>query len=161
MHSSRPASEADNKMEKTSLGSKANERRIERLRALRAKFAQQEDLARALHWTAPYLCQLIGPHPTRPISEKTARKIEARLGLASGALDAEPAPRPNGHAFEAASLVAPAMAAVDDELAKHKRKLSRAQYRALVEHVHSRAVGHGGVDAAEVASLVRLVLLFA
>lgn len=148
-------------MEKTSLGSKANERRVERLREIRAKYAQQDDLARALHWTAPYLCQLIGPHPTRPISEKTARKIETRLGLVSGALDAERAPKANGHAFAEASLVTAAMAAVDDELAKHKRKLSRAQYRALVEHVHSRSVGQGVVDAAEVASLVRLVLLFA
>lgn len=149
-------------MEKTVLGSKTNDRRVANLRQLRARFIQQEELAKALDWTAPYVCQLIGPHPSRPISERTARTIESRLGLAEGALDAGPGAAKRGRAVGASSanLVAPVMAALDDEIARHKVELSRAQYRAVVDHVHREAVTRGSVDAGAVRALVRLLRLF-
>jgi hypothetical protein len=150
-------------MEKASIGSRTNERRVGNLREIRSRFAQQEDLARALEWTAPYLCQLIGPHPTRPITERTARKIERRLGLPDGALDADPASGTGGGRWRtaAASFVAPVMAAVDDEIARHRRTLSREQYRALVDYLHRQAVARGSVDRNEVKGLLGLLSQFA
>lgn len=151
-------------MEKTVLGSKTNDRRIANLRRLRARFIQQEELAKALDWTAPYVCQLIGPHPSRPISERTARKIERRLGLPEGALDAEPGTAKRngaGAASSASNLVAPVMTALDEEIGRQRMELSRVQYRALVDHVHRDAVTRGGVDPDAVRGLVRLLRLFA
>lgn len=36
---------------------------------------------------ASFLVQMIGPHPTRPVSEKTARMVEATLALPPESLD--------------------------------------------------------------------------
>lgn len=37
-----------------------------------------------------FLVQMAGPNPSRPVSEKTARKIEKVLGLADGVMDRPP-----------------------------------------------------------------------
>lgn len=39
------------------------------------------------HSNPSFMSQMIGPNPTRPVSELTARKIEEQLGLAVGHLD--------------------------------------------------------------------------
>lgn len=51
-------------------------------------------LARKLKVSKSYISQLIGPHPTRHISEETARTFEKKLRLDEGALDADP---PDSH----------------------------------------------------------------
>lgn len=43
--------------------------------------------ARLGYSNASYLVQMAGPNPTRPVTEKTARKFEMQLNLAPGWLD--------------------------------------------------------------------------
>lgn len=40
------------------------------------------------HANSSYLSQLVGPNPTRQVSERVARGIEGKLGLTAGWLDA-------------------------------------------------------------------------
>lgn len=52
------------------------------------RYKTQRELAKVLGFSQPsYLSQLIGPRPSRPITERSARLFEARLGLALGSLD--------------------------------------------------------------------------
>jgi hypothetical protein len=62
--------------------------RRENLRTLARQWGGPTSLARKLgHANGSYLAQLIGPRPSREVSEKTAREIEQRLGLPVGWMD--------------------------------------------------------------------------
>lgn len=64
--------------------------RRENLRALMREWGGPTSLAKKLgHANGSYLAQLIGPNPSRDISEKVAREIESKLGLPSNWLDQE------------------------------------------------------------------------
>lgn len=66
------------------------ETRLFRLRQLAAQWGGPVSLAQRVGYSnASYLVQMIGPNPTRPITEKTARKIEEKLELPRGWLDNE------------------------------------------------------------------------
>lgn len=53
------------------------------LRALADTYGSKE-LALQVGWKQTRLSQLIGPTPSRPVTEKTALRIEEKLGLAKG-----------------------------------------------------------------------------
>jgi hypothetical protein len=61
-----------------------------RLKNLRAQLDSlgYDHIANKLHCSISYLSQIAGPNPTRPITEKTARKIEKALRLKPNSLDA-------------------------------------------------------------------------
>lgn len=64
--------------------------RRENLRALMREWGGPTSLAKKLgHTNGSYLAQLIGPHPSREVSEKVAREIEGKLALPLGWLDGE------------------------------------------------------------------------
>ena len=64
--------------------------RRENLRALMREWGGPTSLAKKLgHANGSYLAQLIGPHPSREVSEKVAREIEGKLALPLGWLDGE------------------------------------------------------------------------
>lgn len=64
--------------------------RRENLRTLARQWGGPTSLSRKLgHSNGSYLAQLIGPNPSRDVSEKTARDIENRLQLPTGWMDAE------------------------------------------------------------------------
>jgi hypothetical protein len=64
--------------------------RRENLRALMREWGGPTSLAKKLgHSNGSYLAQLIGPHPSREVSEKVAREIEGKLALPLGWLDGE------------------------------------------------------------------------
>lgn len=64
--------------------------RRDNLRALATEWGGPTSLAKKLgHSNGSYLAQLIGPHPSRDISEKVAREIESKLALPLGWLDQE------------------------------------------------------------------------
>ena len=64
--------------------------RRENLRALMREWGGPTSLAKKLgHSNGSYLAQLIGPHPSREVSEKVAREIEGKLALPVGWLDGE------------------------------------------------------------------------
>lgn len=69
--------------------------RIENLRKLIHRHGGSAALARELgHANAAYLTHMAGPNPSRPITEKAARKIEQKLGLEIGWLDGGSTPAP-------------------------------------------------------------------
>lgn len=62
--------------------------RRENLRAMVKVWGGPTSLAKKLgHSNGSYLAQIAGPNPRREISEKVAREIEHKLGLAIGYLD--------------------------------------------------------------------------
>ena len=68
--------------------------RRDNLRALVREWGGPTSMAKKLgHTNGSYLAQLIGPNPSREISEKVAREIEVKLALPVGWLDQEH----NGH----------------------------------------------------------------
>lgn len=66
------------------------------LRKLIEQWGGPLPLARKLGYkNASFIVQMAGPHPSREVSEKTARMIEAKLGLPALWLDQPPAPNGN------------------------------------------------------------------
>lgn len=64
--------------------------RRDNLRRLVGQWGGPTSLSRKLgHSNGSYMAQLVGPHPSREISEKVAREIEAKLGLPIGWMDQE------------------------------------------------------------------------
>jgi hypothetical protein len=58
------------------------------LRLLKAEWGGPKALAQKTGYsTASFYTQMAGPHPTKEVSEKVARKIEAALGLPAGWMD--------------------------------------------------------------------------
>lgn len=65
-----------------------NEVRMRNLRAVVTTMGGVSKVAKSLGYVNPsFISQMIGPSPTRAITEKTARKFERDLGLTKGALD--------------------------------------------------------------------------
>lgn len=151
-------------MESLDVNSKINTRRLANMRSLAARYPQQGDLADALKWTPSYLSQLIGPRPSRPISERTARSVERKLGLAEGILDGEPPPPPafisgaEPAGAPSSDLIERTMLAIDETLRSMNAKIGEAQYRALVSHQVQIAAKTGNVDREGIASVVRILL---
>lgn len=68
--------------------SKRSENRRENLRRLIEDADGPKNLAAKLGYANPsFLVQMAGPHPTREVTEKTARRFEEKLGLPDGSLD--------------------------------------------------------------------------
>ena len=66
------------------------DKRLQNGRDAIANYGGVGKLARKMGYSTPrFLVQIFGPNPTRKPSEKTCRKIEEALGLASGALDGD------------------------------------------------------------------------
>lgn len=66
------------------------ETRRENLRKLMHEWGGPTSLAKKLgHSNGSYIAQLVGPNPSREISEKVAREMEGKLGLPVGWLDQE------------------------------------------------------------------------
>lgn len=138
--------------------SKRNKQRVANLRAVAARYEQQNDLAKALDWTPSYLSQLIGPNPSRPITERTARSIEQTLKLAPGLLDAE-GPPPEVRDAVSGDLLDDVMIKVDSALRDAGVRLPEEKYRHLVSHLYRTASSRGAdkVERADVEALIRLV----
>ena len=67
--------------------------RRENLSSLKDQWGGPTSLAKKLgHSNGSYIAQLVGPNPTREISEKVARGIEAKLSMPVGWLDQDRAP---------------------------------------------------------------------
>lgn len=65
-----------------------SEIRRDNIRALVTGRGALSKLSKAIgHNNPSFLSQQVGPNPTRPVTEKTARKIEEALKLAPGSLD--------------------------------------------------------------------------
>jgi hypothetical protein len=92
-HNVRTTTEKKNRVKgsKRYVPSERHATRAANLRLVASRYEQQSDLAGVSGWrTASYLSQLIGPNPTRGVSEATSRKMEQKLGLPGCSLDGDP-----------------------------------------------------------------------
>lgn len=69
---------------------KVADNRRENLRSLMKQHGPLPLSEKLGYANSSFLVQMAGPNPSRPVSEKNARKFELALGLAAGALDEAP-----------------------------------------------------------------------
>lgn len=130
--------------------------RRENLRRLVRDWSGPANLANKLGYAnASYIVQMAGPHPIRAISEKTARKIEGKLGLPQGWLDTD-------HKAEKPAAVREAQVvrivhAVGAVLGDAGLTLPPAQFAEVVELVHEHAALTGEVSEPYISKLVELL----
>jgi hypothetical protein len=124
------------------------------LRELMKVWGGPTSLAKKLgHSNGSYLAQLAGPNPSREISEKVAREIEATLGLALGWMDSEH----SGNTRIDDEALAECVRATTTAVREVKLKLKPDVFGTLVGLVydHYRLVGR--IDEPYIAKLVRLL----
>lgn len=102
---------------------------------------------------ASYIVQLAGPHPTREISEKTARGVEERLALSAGWMDVE-------HKGRAVTInetqVAHVVRAVAAVLEDAKVDLAPSPFGEIVALVYEHSQLVGRIDEDYIKRLVSL-----
>lgn len=129
--------------------------RRENLRKLMAEWGGPTSLAKKLgHSNGSYIAQLVGPHPSREISEKVAREIEAKLQLASGWLDQEHNGKPRQVDDETLGLCVRAVAAAIRDAGL---KPDPEAYGNLVGLAYEYTKVSGRVDEPFIQRLVRLI----
>lgn len=113
-------------------------------------------VAKALGYSnGSFLSQLIGPNPIRPFTEKVARKIEEKLGLAPGYLD---------RAYDVqeirAQYLVPSMSCVEavaGAVQQAQIQASPKQYAAMVALASKHITGDGRPDPEVLALMVSLL----
>lgn len=128
--------------------------RRDNLRRVTNEWGGPTSLAKKLgHSNGSYLAQLIGPNPTRMISEKTAREIEARLTLPTGWLDREQSGIPQIDDEALADCVRAVAAALQDL----KKRAQPSTFADVVQLVYEHRKLTGRLDEAFIQRVVRLL----
>jgi hypothetical protein len=128
--------------------------RRDNLRSLMTQWGGPTSLAKKLgHSNGSYIAQLVGPNPSREISEKVARDMETRLGLPIGWLDQEHAG--NGRQVDDAALSA-CVRAVAAALRDAGHNPSPDVYANLVSLAYEHAKLTGRVDEPFIIKLIGL-----
>lgn len=126
------------------------DRRRENLRRLIEQWGGVGSLATKLGYAnARYLVQMAGPNPTRPITEKNARKFEVTLGLEPGWLDrnVENTRKQKGQSdvdVEQVTVVVHLCGALCEELPV---RLAPTKFAEVVALVYQDALRRGEVDS--------------
>lgn len=129
------------------------ELRRENLRELTRTWGGPTSLAKKLgHTNGSYLAQLAGPHPSREISEKVAREMEAKLGLPTGWMDQEHSGHRQLDDAALSDCVRAVAAALRD--AGHRATPDQMADLATLAYEHTKLTGR--VDEPFIARLVRL-----
>ena len=130
------------------------ETRRTNLRNLAKEWGGPTSLAKKLgHSNGSYLAQLMGPNPSREVSEKVAREIEGKLGLPLGWLDAEHEGRPTIDDNALAECVRATTTAVREA----KAHPSPDTFGTLVGLVYDHYRLLGRVDETFILKLVKLI----
>lgn len=128
--------------------SELTDRRRETLKAIVEKRGGVSKVAKQLGYSNPsFMSQMIGPNPTREITEKSARKFEDKLGLPPGTLDGEPpaqAEPTRAPATETASLVASVIRMVGRTLQDEGVAAGPDKFADVVALAYLDSVDHGG-----------------
>ena len=128
--------------------------RRDNLRKLQTEWGGPTSLAKKLgHSNGSYLAQLIGPHPSREISEKVAREIETKLALPMNWLDAEHNGAPRAVDDETLGICVGAVAAAVRDAGL---KIDPKVYGTLVTLAYEHTKLTGRVDEAFIQKLVGL-----
>jgi hypothetical protein len=127
--------------------------RRENLRKLMTEWGGPTSLSKKLgHSNGSYIAQLAGPHPSREVSEKVAREIEATLGLPTGWMDQAHDGNRKVDDETLAMCVGAVAAAVRDAGLKPDSKT----YGTLVQLAYEHTKLTGRVDENYIQRLVRL-----
>lgn len=128
--------------------------RRQNLRRLLGEWGGATSLAKKLgHSNGSYLAQLIGPNPSREVSEKVAREIEGKLALPTGWLDQEQSGLPAVD-DEALAACVRAVAAALDGL---KKRPQPSAFADVVQLVYEHRKLTGRLDEAFIQRVVRLL----
>lgn len=112
--------------------------------------------------SASFLSQLVGPKPTREVTEKSARRFESDLGLEQGSLDRpadapQAAPATQGAPFNV-SMVAETLRMLGAVLAAENANLPPQKFADVAALAVEDAGSHGGQPReGHIKALVRLV----
>lgn len=129
--------------------------RRDNLRILMREWGGPTSLSRKLgHANASFMAQLAGPHPSRDISEKVAREIEAKLALPVGWLDQE---HPNGGRQVDDQTLGECVRAVAAAIRDAGLKPEPEVYANLVSLAYEHTKLTGRVDEPYIQRLVRLI----
>lgn len=130
--------------------------RRENLRMLMREWGGPTSLAKKLgHSNGSYLAQLVGPHPSREVSEKVAREIEGKLALPVGWLDQEHTGRDRQVDDRVLGECVRAVAAA---ITDANLKPSPETYGNLVSLAYEHTKLTGRVDEPYIQRLVRLIV---
>lgn len=128
--------------------------RRENLRTLAKQWGGPTSLSKKLgHSNASYLAQLIGPAPTREVSEKVARDIETKLQLPVGWMDVEHGPIKKIDDQALADVVRAVAAALRDEGLRPGPDI----YATLVQLVFEHTRLTGRLDEEHIKKLITLL----
>jgi len=128
--------------------------RRENLRKLMNEWGGPTSLSKKLgHSNGSYLAQLVGPHPSREVSEKVAREIETKLGLPSNWLDQDH----NGHGRQIDdAALGECVRAVAAAIRDASIRPDPDTYASLVSLAYEHTKLTGRVDEPYILRLVRL-----
>jgi len=123
------------------------------LREVIEKQGGAASVAKRLGWTVSYIGQLT--KGVRPITEKTARRVEEKLLLKRHALDGETV---NGAAFEGVdhALLGKAIVAVAEGIETTHAQLTPQQQADLISAVYEHAVTSKEINPRFVEQLIRM-----
>lgn len=121
---------------------------------LAAQWGSLTNLARKLGITPGYASQLSSGH--RPITEKTARWIEAELGLSVGWMDSRRHRNARAAAVDA-EVMAASFALLDSLREEMGLTLSRERFGALLKMVYAHALVTGRIEEPYVRNLLELI----
>jgi hypothetical protein len=138
-----------------------NEIRRDNLRAIMKKRGGSTKVAAQLGYkTGSFFSQMLGPTPTRDITEKSARRYEAALGLPSGTLDKEHLPEAPAAAPPSTdvALISDVIRLLGSVLADEKMNLPPQRFADVAALALEDAAERGGKPReSHVRSLVRLL----
>lgn len=129
--------------------------RRDNLRQLMKVWGGPTSLAKKLgHANGSYVAQLAGPNPSREVSEKVAREVETKLGLAVGYLD-QAHQRPPGSPQN--GDISACVRAVGSVLRDAGLRADPDRYAMLVQLAYDRLQLTGRLDEQYIKQLVQLV----
>jgi hypothetical protein len=125
------------------------------LRKLMTQWGGPTSLATKLgHSNGSYLAQLAGPHPSREVSERTARQIEQALTLPTGYLDQA---HPGAEHTLDDDVLALCIRAVTAAVKDAKLKANPERFADLVALAYDHSMVSGTVDEKFINRIVRLL----
>ncbi|MEY4402305.1 MAG: hypothetical protein RIR91_340 [Verrucomicrobiota bacterium] len=129
--------------------------RVVNLSTLASQWGGASSLAKKLKLSGPsYICQLISG--VRPITEKTARKFEHQLGLATGWMDMDHNATTKAAILDD-RLITKAIALVGEAVNENQITLRPEQFGEIVSLVYGEAQRSGRMDEQLVQRIVRLL----
>lgn len=130
------------------------------LRNLIAQWGGPTALAKKLGYGGPsYLTQMVSARPNRPLTEKTARKIERQLKLPEGSMDQDPSgssPEPAAPVSLDTELLSKVVTAIGTAATKLGVRLAPEKFADVVTLMYEDAVEKHHIDEQKIKRILGL-----